>query len=114
MDKLEKIYTGIFIGVLFIAIIIFIHYYNKKDNEISDLNNDGVISESEIEYHIKKELDKRSNRPPKFRGIVKSSISGFLRGTLMGLILNGLEGALTSGIVLAVVNPIITGLEPML
>lgn len=114
MDKLDKIYTGIFIIVLLFAVLIFIHYYNKKDSEIVDLNNDGNISRDEIIFHIKKEIDKKSNKPPKFKGIVKSSISGFLRGVLMGLILNGLEGALTSGIVLAVVNPIITGVEPLL
>ncbi len=111
MDKLEKLYTGVFIIILIVAIIIFIHYYNKKEEVIEDINGDGVISMNEIRYHIKKELDERSHKPPQFKGVVKSSISGFLRGLLTGIIINGLEGALTSGIVLAVINPIIAGVE---
>lgn len=114
MDKLDKLYTSIFIIILIGAIFVFLHYYNREENAIQDLNGDGSISISEIEYHVKKELDKRANRPPRFKGIVKSAVTGFLRGTLMGFILNGLEGALTSGIVLAVVNPIMTGIEPLI
>lgn len=114
MDKLEKLFTGFFIVLLVLCIIVFFHYYNKEEKKIKDLNGDGLITKNEIEYHIKKELDKRLETPPEFKGLVKSCFSGFLRGLMMGILVNGYEGAITTGIVLAVINPIMTGIEPML
>lgn len=110
MDKLEKIYTGVFIVFLLLTFYMFFHYYNLEEND-ADINNDGIIDNEELSYHIKKELDKRSGQPPRFKGIVKSCISGLFRGFLMGMMLTGFEGAITSALVLGTINPIVTGIE---
>ncbi len=112
MDKLEKLYTGVFLVFLLLMIYVFYHYY-KRDC-IADLNNDGVVDQNELAHHIKKEIDERSKNPPGFRGIVKSSLSGAFRGALMGLLLNGVEGAITSAVVLGMINPIVTSVDYML
>lgn len=110
MDKLENLYTGVFIVFLLLVFYVFFHYYNLEEED-ADLNGDGVLDQSEITYHIKKELDRRSKQPPRLKGVVKSCISGMFRGFLMGMLLNGLEGAITSAVVLGTINPIVTGIE---
>lgn len=111
MDKLDKLYTGVFIVFLMLTFYVIYHYYNLEDDTVVDLNNNGIIESEEIKFHIKKELDRRSKQPPRFHGIVKSCISGIFRGFLMGMLLNGWEGAITSAIVLGTINPIVTGIE---
>lgn len=114
MDKLEKLYSGVFVVFLLLAIYIFFHYYNLQNEKIADLNSDGIIDNDELAYHIRKELDRKSKSPPSLYGLVKSAASGAMRGALMGLLLNGVEGAATSAIVLGLINPIITGVEFMI
>lgn len=107
----KKIKLGFYIFVVIICIIIYIHYYNLEQNQVEDHNRDGLIDSDELTHHIKKEIEKKQKQPPQFKGIVKSSVTGLLRGLLMGLVLGGVEGALTTGIVLATINPIISGIE---
>ena len=87
MDKLENITNTIFIIFLILVIYIFYHYYNIVPNDI-DENGDGIVTDDEIKIYIKKEIDRRLESPPQFKGVVKSSLSGFFRGFLMGLLLN--------------------------
>jgi len=110
MSALKDLYTGTFIVMFLLVIYIFIHYYKKEEEEIVDLNHDGQIGTSEIVHHIKKELDK-SNHPPKFWMIVKSCLTGLLRGFLMGMLLNGVEGAVVTGISLGIINPIMLSID---
>ena len=115
MDKLEKLYTGATIAFVILIIFIFIHYYNVSEkNDILDLNDDGIIDSNELAYHIKKEIDKQSKEAPSFKGIIKSFLTGIVRGIFMGLLLYGPEGALTSALVLGMINPIITSIEHLL
>lgn len=107
----KKIKLGFFIFVVIICIMIYLHYYNIEQNQVQDSNNDGLINNDELKDHIKKEIEKRQKQPPQFRGIVKSSVTGLLRGLLMGLVLGGVDGALRTGIILATINPIISGVE---
>lgn len=110
MDKLENLYTGVFVVFLLLVFYVFFHYYNlEKEN--ADTNGDGIVDENELSYHIKKELEKRSKQPPRLRGIIKSCVSGLFRGFLMGMLLTGMKGAITSAIVLGTINPIVTGIE---
>lgn len=114
MDKLSKLYTGVFVVFLVLISFILLHYYRlDEENDITDLNNDGKIDQNEIDVHIKKILDNRSKQPPQFKGIIKSMLTGVTRGALMGLLLNGIEGSITSAIVLGIINPIITSIEFM-
>lgn len=113
MDKLGKLANAVFVVFMVLVVYIFYHYYNREEPIEIDTDGDGVISPQEIKEYIKKELDRRSKRPPQFRGILKSALSGALRGAFMGLLLNGVEGAVTSAIVLGMINPIITGMEHM-
>jgi hypothetical protein len=80
---------------------------------IEDIDGDGRISPNELSYHIKKEMALKSQQPPQFWGIVKSCLSGLLRGFLMGILLNGLEGAIVTSIALGTINPIMTTIEHM-
>jgi hypothetical protein len=107
----KKIKIGFFIFVIIICILVYLHYYNIEQKKFNDINNDGLIDNNELNYHIKQEIDKKQKQPPQFKGIVKSSVTGLLRGLLMGLVLGGIEGAITTGIVLATINPIISGIE---
>jgi hypothetical protein len=107
----KKIKIGFFIFVIIICILVYLHYYNIEQTKFNDINNDGLIDNNELSYHIKQEIDKKQKQPPQFKGIVKSSVTGLLRGLLMGLVLGGIEGAITTGIVLATINPIISGIE---
>jgi hypothetical protein len=107
----KKIKIGFFIFVIIICILVYLHYYNIEQKKFNDINNDGLIDNNELSYHIKQEIDKKQKQPPQFKGIVKSSVTGLLRGLLMGLVLGGIEGAITTGIVLATINPIISGIE---
>jgi hypothetical protein len=112
IDKSQKkIKLGFYIFVVIICIMVYLHYYNLTQNIVEDSNKDGLIDTDELNSHIKKEIEKRQTQPPQFKGIVKSSVTGLLRGLLMGLVLGGVEGALTTGIVLATINPIISGVE---
>ena len=107
----KKIKLGFYIFVVIICIMIYLHYYNLEQNQVEDHNKDGIIDSDELTHHIKNEIEKKQKQPPQFKGIVKSSVTGLLRGLLMGLVLGGVEGALTTGIVLATINPIISGIE---
>jgi hypothetical protein len=107
----KKIKIGFFIFVIIICILVYLHYYNIEQTKFNDINNDGLIDNNELSYHIKQEIDKKQKQPPQFKGIVKSSVTGLFRGLLMGLVLGGIEGAITTGIVLATINPIISGIE---
>ena len=107
----KKIKIGFFIFIILICIMVYLHYYNIEQKKISDINNDGLIDNNELIHYIKQEIDKKQKQPPQFKGIVKSSVTGLLRGLLMGLVLGGIEGALTTGIILATINPIISGIE---
>lgn len=109
MDKLEKIYNGVFLAMLILAVYILFYKYNEEKK--MDLNNDNHISQDEIRQYVSNIMKEQSNQPNDFRSVVKSSISGAMRGAIMGLILNGVEGAVTSGLVMAVINPIISGIE---
>lgn len=111
MDKLSKLNNAIFIIFMLSLLYIFYYYYHKKEPTEIDLDGDGVITASEIKTFIKKEMERNQIKPPKFKTLIKSSLSGAIRGALMGLLLNGLEGALTSALVLGMINPIITSLE---
>lgn len=115
MYKLSELYSGSFIVILIVLIVLLAYHYKKKDNEIKDLNGDGVIDQSEIEYQIKKQLEERAKQPPSYNGIIRSSLSGALRGTLMGFLLGGsTESAISGCIVLGIINPIVTSLEFLL
>ncbi len=112
MDKLEKIANAVFIVFAILVIYIFYYYYTKEDlsSEI-DTDGDGIVTRAELKAYIKKELERHAENPPQFRGVVKSAISGAVRGACTGLLLSGVEGAITSAIVLGMINPIITGIE---
>lgn len=114
MDKLDKLYTGVFVVFLILVSFVLLHYYRlDEENDIIDLNGNGTIEQNEIEAHVKKILDNRSKQPPQFKGVIKSMLTGLTRGALMGLLLNGIEGSITSAIVLGIINPIITSIEFM-
>ncbi len=113
MDKFEQITNGVFIVFMILTLYIFYHYYFKEPPIEIDEDGDGVITKAELTNYIKKELDRRASTPPQFRGIIKSSISGALRGALMGLLINGAEGAVVGALVLGTINPIITGIDHM-
>ena len=111
MATLKDLYTGTFLVLFLLAIYIFVHYYQKEEDEIADLNNDGVLSPSEISYHIKKDLSNKSSQPPRFWAIVKSCLTGLLRGFLMGLLLSGVEGGVVTALSLGIINPIMTSID---
>lgn len=111
MATLKDLYTGTFVVLFLLMIFIFIYYYKKEEDSIVDINGDGQLGTSEIAHHIKKELDNNSRKPPKFWGIVKSCLTGLLRGFLMGLLLNGIEGATVTAISLGVINPIMVSID---
>ncbi len=113
MDKFEQITNGAFIAFMLLAIYVFYHYYFKEPPIEIDEDGDGIITKAEIINYIKKELDRRASNPPQFRGIIKSSMSGAIRGALMGLLINGVEGATVGALVLGMINPIITGIDHM-
>lgn len=110
MSALKDLYTGTFVVMFLVVIFIFVHYFKKEEEYIEDLNHDGKIETSEIIQHIKKELDK-SGQPPKFWMIVKSCLTGLLRGFLMGMLLSGMEGAVVTGISLGIINPIMLSID---
>lgn len=111
MDKLNKITNAVFVVFIILVIYIFYFYYTKKKDEDVDMNGDGIVTKVELQEYVKKEMERRSKSPPQFSSILKSSISGAIRGALMGLIINGIEGAITSAIVFGTINPILTGIE---
>jgi hypothetical protein len=110
MASLKDLYTGTFIIMFLLVIYVFVHYYKKEEDEIEDLDHDGKIGTSEIIHHIKKELDK-SSQQPKFWMIVKSCLTGLLRGFLMGMLLNGVEAAVVTSISLGIINPIMLSID---
>ena len=57
------------------------------------------------------EITKKKTQPIDLNDLYKNAISGALRGCLMGLITSGVEGAITGGITMALINPMITGIE---
>ncbi len=113
MDKLEKLQSAVGLVFMIVVIYIFYYHYNRDISNDIDANHDGVITKPELDYYIKKELDRRAKNPPQFKGILKSAMSGALRGALMGLLLNGIEGAIASALVLGMINPIIASVEHM-
>lgn len=113
MATLKDLYTGTFVAMFLIAIFVFVYYYKKEEDQIQDLNHDGKIGTSEILRHLKKELDK-SNQQPKFWMIIKSCLTGLLRGFLMGTLLSGMEGGVVTGISLGIINPIMISIEHMI
>jgi hypothetical protein len=111
MDKLEKLRNGAFVVFFILVLYIFAYHYFKPPEDPIDADGDGNISNKELSEHIKKEIERRSRSPPGFAGVLRSAVSGAIRGACMGLILNGIEGAITSAIVLGMINPIITSIE---
>lgn len=113
MASIKDLYTGTFVVLFLLAIYILIYYYKKEEELIADINGDGSIGLSELSHHIKKELEHKSNQPPRFWMIVKSCMTGLLRGFLMGVMLNGLEGAVVTSLSLGIINPIMTSIDHM-
>jgi len=112
MYNLQVLQNATFVVFLLLAIYIFGYYYlHNEEPNILDSDGDGQITKKEVIEFINRELDNRAKRPPQFKGIVKSALSGAMRGAVMGLILNGLEGAAAGAIILGSINPIITSLE---
>lgn len=112
MDKLDKLTNAVSVVFIIICMYVFYYYYNKPTVEDIDEDGDGIITKKELTNYIKRELEKKAKEPPKFRSILKSALSGLVRGGLMGLLLtNDLEGAATSALVLGMINPIITGID---
>ena len=110
MPQLRDLWNGGFVVILLLAIYIFTHYYFRDISEIEDSNNDGSIDSKELSNYLKKEVTGKSH-PIKFRGLVKSSLLGILRGYLMGLLIGGVEAATVTAITLGIVNPILASIE---
>ena len=106
-----KLYINSYMILIIVSCLILIHYNNKEKNKIQDINNDGIINEYDIKYHIQKELDVRTNQPPRIKGLVKSSLSGMIRGLVIGYFLGGYDLAIVNGLVMAGVNPIMSIIE---
>ena len=109
MDKLEKIYNAVFITFIIIAVYIMAYHYLLDDPIIPGYADEG--SNRDLSSYIKKEIKSNASAPPTFKKILKSMLTGAIRGALMGLALNGVEGAITSALVLGTINPIITCIE---
>jgi hypothetical protein len=75
-----------------------------------DLNGDGIVTKKEMHDAINHAFREKNNTL-KISCIIKSATMGALRGGITGFLINGLEGAVTGGIVLAIINPILTGAE---
>ena len=109
MDKLEKIYNAVFITFIIILIYILAYHYLTDETVVPDFSDEN--SNRDLASYIRKEIRANSNTPPTLKKIIKSMLSGAIRGALMGLALNGVEGAITSAIVLGTINPLITSVE---
>jgi hypothetical protein len=109
MDKLSKIYNGVFITLVIVVVYILIYKYYYDDPVEVDYTDER--SNKDLSTYIKKEIKTHTSAPPTTKKLVKSVITGIIRGALMGLILNGVEGAIASALVLGTINPIITYVE---
>lgn len=115
MYSLSSISIGVYVTFV-IMLFITLTYTYRKEKQLAefdeiDLNGDGIITRQELKHHLTKELEKRSNQPPKMEGLAKSATSGIIRGFLMGLLINGFEGAVLGAFVLGTINPIISSVE---
>ena len=89
MSDFFKLYLNSYLILVVVTTLVLIHYYNKEKKKIQDLNKDGVIDEHELNYHIMKEAEIRSRNPPNIKGLIKSSLSGMIRGLVVGYFLGG-------------------------
>lgn len=117
MSKFSELSIGILVVMCLIVLIeaYIIYNYIEKEADILhqlDLNGDGVVSRSELKYILNHHTKKKST--PSIDRLIQSARTGALRGGLMGLISHGIEGAVAGGLVLAVINPMVSGIEHML
>jgi len=112
MDKLIKLYNAFYIAffICVCGLLVYKYYQNKP----IDANGNNEYDTNEIQKFVAYTTKENEPRPAGYHSIVRSSLSGMLRGVILGLILHGAEGAITSGAVLAVVNPLVLSIEHML
>jgi len=108
MKKFDNTPIGLLVILSILLILETFIIYDKKKGSYSfkqiDTNEDGKISHQE--YMIYKKNKKRD-----IPYILRSALSGSIRGFFMGYIANGYEGAITGAWILAVMNPIISSIE---
>ncbi len=112
MDRLIKLYNVFYIAFFLCMCVLLIYkYYQKKPIES---NGNKEYDSNEIQKFVEYTARENEPHPAGYHAIVRSSLSGMLRGVILGLILHGAEGAITSGAVLAVVNPLVLSIEHVL
>jgi hypothetical protein len=110
MAELKDLYTGTFVVVFCIVLILLIYYYHITENIFTQKNtNQTKIQYTDVIRSIKQELKPVGHLH--FMKVTKSCISGIMRGFLMGLLIGGVEGAVVSSVSLGLVNPIMLVLE---
>ena len=112
MKSFKELYVYPLVLIILLFIAIFAHAVRNEQDILkreAQLMNDPRYREvhETIKMHIRHEREKKLTT----KQLLKSSLTGFARGTMMGAILNGLEGAAAGGTLFALVNPIIAGFE---
>ena len=105
--------------VLLTIVMIVIYYNHISEDEIDrissiDFNNDGMVTKKEMKYYLNLLQQRDKKNKLKRTELIKSSFSGIIRGFIMGFILCDFEGGIVLGLILAVVNPMMTGTENIL
>jgi hypothetical protein len=111
MKSFNDISINIFLGIfmLFLVEVIYIYYHHENKEKIIYISTDS--EKQKIIEIINEEYERKNKEPIQINGIIKCSTSGALRGMLTGLLIGGIEGGVTGSIIMAVINPLIAGVE---